>query len=52
MILQGVPRHDVIGLVARTSGTEMPGKDFKEGSIPTCLIDASATFQISRMKFP
>ena len=41
---QSVPVHDVISLAARITGTEIPKKDFKEGSIPRYWIGVSAAF--------
>ena len=41
----------VIGLALRTTGIEMHGENFKEGSILVGLVGTSTTFQISRIKF-
>ena len=37
--IQGISRVDVSDLTLRTIGTEMYGKNFKEGSILVCWID-------------
>ena len=44
--------NGVIGLALKTTGIEMYGEHFQEGSIPRYWIGASAAFHISRMKFP
>ena len=41
---QRIPRHDVIGLTLRTTGIEMHGENFKEGSILVYLVCISAAF--------
>ena len=43
--------HDVIGLTLRTTGIVTHGENFKEGSIPICLVGTSAILQTSRTKF-
>ena len=49
---QGILIHGMIGLALRTTGIELHEENFKEGSIPVCLVGTSAIFQISRKKFP
>ena len=43
--------HDVIGLALRTTTVEMHEEDFKEWSVPVCMVGTSTAFQILSTKF-